>query len=93
MFTEADSALLRALRTTQEEDRARLDRTVALLERAERRSLRMVADDKDGSVWLILPGILRSPVPAGSVDAYRKELGFDDVPKWGHETLMAIPAG
>jgi len=92
MFSEADRALLAALRTTQGEDRARLDRTLQLLELAERRALRMVADEKDGSVWLIVPGILRAPVEKGAVDAYRKELGFTDVPKWGHETLMAIPA-
>jgi len=91
MFSEADRALLAALRTTQGEDRARLDRTVTLLELSERRALRMVADEKDGSVWLIVPGILRAPVAAGAVDVYRHELGFTDVPKWGHETLMAIP--
>jgi len=92
MFSEADRALLAALRTTQGEDRARLDRTLQLLELAERRALRMVADEKDGTVWLIVPGILRAPVEKGAVDAYRAELGFTgDVPKWGHETLMAIP--
>jgi len=91
MFSEADRALLAALRTTQGEDRARLDRTLTLLELAERRALRMVASDRDGTVWLIVPGILRAPVEKGAVDAYRSELGFTDVPKWGHETLMAIP--
>lgn len=72
-------------------DRAKLAATADTLDRLERRSVRLVEDDRDHATWLILGGVLRAKVRPEDIAAYKSALRFGAAEVWGAATVDAIP--